>query len=289
MESIKISAPAKINLHLQITSRRSDGFHNIVSLFQMISLYDELEIGLSNTDSIGLTGSFNCSPENNLIYRAAEILKRNYGIREGVSINCRKNIPSGGGLGGGSSDAAATLTGLNLLFKLNISKQELSSYALELGSDVPFFLGSSTAVAQSRGEVLTPVESRDDLTLLLIETFINSSTEDAFNSLDLSRTAEELTENMIMDTFKERKPSNWPFFNTFTPNLFGKYPVFKDMVQLLNDNGSEFSNVTGTGSSVFGVFSNATQAEIACKSLKKLNIRVHKLKMLANRPRAVYN
>ncbi len=289
MNSIKISAPAKINLHLQITSKRTDGYHNLVTLFQMVSLYDELEIKVSHEESIDITGRFDCAAEDNLIYKAAGIIKRNYGIKHGFKIKCRKNIPPGGGLGGGSSNAAATLLGINLLLDLKIPVPELMSYALELGSDVPFFLGSPAATAHGRGEVLTPIEGREDLSLLLIETSIHSSTGDAFKSLDTEEDIASIPEKRLKEIYLSKIPSEWPFFNSFTPYLFRQYPVFREMIKILNDNGSEFSAITGTGSSVFGVYSNSKLAEISYNSLKKLNIRVHKLKMLANRPMAVYN
>ena len=289
MANLKILAPAKINLHLQIISRRKDGYHNLVSLFQMVSLYDELYIEEINRDEIRVVGDFDCSLKDNLIFKAADWIKKNYPIKSGLLINCKKCIPSGAGLGGGSSDAAAALIGIRSLLELDISDRELKAGALELGSDVPFFIGEATAVAGGRGEELIPLQSRDDLSLLIIDTDINSSTKEAFGMLKLKTDQNIMSFKEISDNYLNKHPSIWPFINSFTPYLYKKNTIYKKIIKLLNDNGSDYSSITGTGSSVFGVFSDVLKALNAAKVLKKGNIRTHKVKMLANRPEAVYN
>lgn len=289
MERLKILAPAKINLHLQITAKRKDGYHNLISLFQMISLYDELTIEIIESDEIRVLGDFDCSQEDNLIYKAANILKKEYSIKTGFSISCKKQIPSGAGLGGGSSDAAAVLIGINSLLNLNIMDNELKIRALELGSDVPFFLGGTSAVAGGRGEDLLNLPTRSDLLLLIIDTGLYSSTKEAFSFLKLTSNQHIMTYEEISSVFLKKHPSEWPFFNSFSPYLYQKDPIFRKLIKLLNDNGSDYSSITGTGSSVFGVFSDLSSAQYAENVLKKDNIRTHKVKMLANRPEAVYN
>ena len=289
MDNLKILAPAKINLHLQIISRRQDGYHNLISLFQMISLYDELSIKMIKRDKIRVVGDFDCSLKDNLIFKAANWIKKNYHLKSGFTITCYKRIPSGAGLGGGSSDAAATLIGIRSLLKLNISDKELRAGALELGSDVPFFLGETTSVAGGRGEELVSLQSRNDLSLLIIDTNIHSSTKEAFSSLKLNNDQNILSFEEISNTFINKHPSDWPFFNSFTPYLYRKDTIFRKIINLLDENGSDYSSITGTGSSVFGVFSDARKALNAENVLKKDNIRTHKVKMLANRPEAVYN
>ena len=289
MDNLKILAPAKINLHLQITSKRKDGYHNLISLFQMVSLYDELYIETIKSDEIRIVGDFDCSQEDNLIYKAANLLKKNFSIKSGFSITCKKYIPAGAGLGGGSSDAAATLIGIRSLLKLDISDEELKIIALDLGSDVPFFLGEGTAVAGGRGEELIPIQTRKDLLLLIIDTGTYSSTKEAFSTFKLSNNRNILSCEKIITAFLYKHPSDWPFINSFTPYLYQKNPIFREIIKLLDDNGSDYSSITGTGSSVFGVFSDVLKARNAEKVLKKGNIRTHKVKMLANRPEAVYN
>ena len=290
MNKLKILAPAKINLHLEITSKRNDGYHNLVSLFQMISLYDEITIENIEKDEIIITGDFNCSAEDNLIYKAAMWLKKTLNVKNGFLISCNKNIPQGAGLGGGSSDAAATLLGIKSLLKLNISKEQLQEGALELGSDVPFFLGSATAIAENRGDKLTPLRTREDLYIIIIDTGIHSSTREAFGLLDLeSDFINTLSLETISNSYLTLKPSLWPYINTFSPYLIKKESIYNKMITELNINGSEYSSITGTGSSVFGVFSDELLALNTQKVLKNRNIPVHKVKMLANRPKPVYN
>jgi len=290
MNMLKILAPAKINLHLQITSKRNDGYHNLISLFQMISLYDEIIIKKIDESSIIINGKFDFPTEDNLIYKAASWMKQTFNIKGGFSISCIKNIPQGAGLGGGSSDAAATLMGINSLLGLNLKNDLLKKGALEFGSDVPFFLGSPTAIAEGRGEKLTPVKTREDLFVIVTDTGFHSSTQDAFCMLDLDySTIKNLSLENIAEAYLSKNPSVWPFSNSFTPFLYNKYSNYKNIIKKLNLNGSDFSSITGTGSSVFGVFSNENYADIAQRVLKDSNIIAHKVKMLANRPKPVYN
>ena len=151
MEKLIISAPAKINLHLQVLDKRKDGFHNISSLFSLIDLHDTL-IFKNNDNKVELTESIPIA--DNIVLKAANLLKEEYSVNKGVKIDLSKSIPDQRGLGGGSSDAAATLIGLNVFWKLNISKDELLRSALKLGSDVPFFIYGKTAWAEGRGEIL---------------------------------------------------------------------------------------------------------------------------------------
>ncbi|MCK5200428.1 MAG: 4-(cytidine 5'-diphospho)-2-C-methyl-D-erythritol kinase, partial [Spirochaetales bacterium] len=246
MDNLKILAPAKINLHLQITSKREDGYHNLISLFQMVSLYDELYIETIKSNEIRVVGDFDCYLEDNLIYKAANSLEKNCNIKSGVFINCKKNIPSGAGLGGGSSDAAATLIGIRSLLKLDISDEELKARALKIGSDVPFFLGEATAVAGGRGEVLIPIKTRKDLLLLIIDTGIYSSTKEAFSTFKFSNNRNILTIEEITAAFLNKHPSDWPFSNSFTPYLYRKNSIFREIIKLLDDNGSDYSSITGT-------------------------------------------
>ena len=148
---MKIKAPAKINLHLEVLRKRDDDFHDISSIFTLIDLYDSL-IFKRSEGNISLKEQ---TPiEDNIVLKAAELVKDLYSVKEGVSIELIKSIPDQKGLGGGSSDAAATIVGLNKLWNLKIPNKELLDIALKLGSDVPFFVYGKTAWAQGRGEIL---------------------------------------------------------------------------------------------------------------------------------------
>ncbi len=291
MNTLKILAPAKINLHLQVTSKRNDGYHNLISLFQMISLYDEIYLEKIQSNEIIVEGNFDCALQDNLIYRAANWLSKRHSLDGGILINCGKNIPAGAGLGGGSSDAAAVLIGIPLLFKLKIDRNTLYSGALDLGSDVPFFLGSATAIAQGRGENLIPIQTRNGLFLLITDTGFHSSTKEAFKMIK----PDSLTGKSMLDPvdIKQRylnlNPSNWKFINSFEDYLYVENPLYERIIKLFYKYGAEYSSITGTGSSVFAVFSDIKKLNLAQKVLKNNNIIAHKVKMLANRPKPVYN
>ena len=151
MNLIEIKSPAKLNLHLQVLNRRIDGFHNISSLFTLIDIADEMSFKRTEKyiDLIESTPI-----QDNIVLKAAKLLKENYGVNKGVTINLSKSIPEQKGLGGGSSNAASTLICLNKLWDLDLPQPELQSLALQLGSDVPFFVYGKTAWAEGRGELL---------------------------------------------------------------------------------------------------------------------------------------
>ncbi len=151
MEELKIKAPAKINLHLEVLRKRDDDFHDISSIFTLIDLYDSLIFKRSESN---ISLKEQTPIKDNIVLKAAELVKDLYSVKEGVSIELIKSIPDQKGLGGGSSDAAATIVGLNKLWNLKIPNKELLDIALKLGSDVPFFVYGKTAWAQRRGEIL---------------------------------------------------------------------------------------------------------------------------------------
>jgi 4-diphosphocytidyl-2-C-methyl-D-erythritol kinase len=180
MDEIIVKSPAKINIGLNIVGKRSDGFHNLETIFYPINLYDE--ISFEKTDQF----SFNSNDENlnkeksNLIIKAKESLERHFNIQLPVKVFLDKHIPIGAGLGGGSSNAATTLKSLIKLYNLKIDDNELLSIALQLGSDVPFFLNPVTSFAESRGEVIIPINLKLDKYLLIVNPGIHIATKWAF-------------------------------------------------------------------------------------------------------------
>jgi 4-diphosphocytidyl-2C-methyl-D-erythritol kinase len=186
--ALDIDAPAKVNLTLHVGERRADGYHRLISLFQMISLYDRIRIrSLKTDDSYRLEGDCGVPAEENIITRAVELFRRRTGLRRGVRIQVEKNIPLGGGLGGGSSDAAAVLVGLNQLFAGGLDDGGLCSLAAELGSDIPFFLGKAAALVSGRGEIVEPLTPRRDYALVLVYPGFPVDTREAYLWLDARR------------------------------------------------------------------------------------------------------
>ena len=159
MDFIEIPAPAKLNLFLHINGRREDGYHLLQSAFQLIDLSDTVKLRLRNDVEICRINPLpHVHPDDDLVVKAAKLLKNNYPIRQGVDIDLIKKIPIGAGLGGGSSDAASTLLGLNSLWNLNLSTQELMKLGVQLGADVPFFLFGKNAFVEGIGEILTELK-----------------------------------------------------------------------------------------------------------------------------------
>ena len=182
---ITLSSPAKINLHLEIGESREDGFHDLLSLFQIVSLTDTITIrSLKDTNTCRINGDFSCSSDDNLICRAYSALRESVGFTDGIEVDVVKRIPEGAGLGGGSSNAAAALTGINELFALNLDAEFLAATGAGLGSDVPFFCRGPLAVVSGRGEHVSPCASPRRMPLVLVLPAFSVSTAKAYRWLD---------------------------------------------------------------------------------------------------------
>lgn len=255
MNYIELKAPAKINIGLYITSKRNDGYHNLYTLFYPVyGLFDLLKFRLSDS------GSYTCDnpnlfmDESNLIVKAVRLLETECEKKLNVDIYCEKNIPMGAGLGGGSSDAAATLVALNELFHLKISVTRLSELALILGSDVPFFIKAKPAIGESRGEILTPVDLFIDTYLAIINPGIHVSTGEAFRNITPGKSNFDYT-NILSDGKINLNSSILPV-NDFEKYVFTTYPEIARIKETLLDTGAYFSQMSGSGSTVYGFFNH---------------------------------
>ena len=254
MEELRLQAPAKLNLHLQVLRSRDDGFHDISSLFSLIDISDLL-IFRRNEKSINLIES---SPiEDNIVVKAAQLLKDYSGTNQGVSIELIKSIPDQKGLGGGSSDAATTLIGLNRLWELEISNKKLLDLALRLGSDVPFFIFGKTAWAEGRGEILREYPYTEKYFLLSFPK-LKISTKEAFNSISIDNKA-QLTEESY---------SNDKAFNSFEVWIRERYPSIDKIFKELEVIGTP--RLSGTGSTIFLEYNSLEKAQIAHKKFPEL-------------------
>lgn len=182
-------APAKINLSLDVLRKREDGYHEVEMVMTMVDLADRLEMEELPRDAIMISSQAGFIPldEKNLAFQAAKLIKERYGVKKGVYIHLDKRIPVSAGLAGGSTDAAATLRGLNRLWGLGISAEELQTLGAELGSDVPFCVTGGTAVARGRGEALTPIDPPPPCWVVLVKPPINVSTADVFGRFRVDR------------------------------------------------------------------------------------------------------
>lgn len=280
---MKINAYAKINLGLRVVDKRSDGFHNIETVFHRIHLFDE--ITLQHYDSISVTCTNPQIPNNNdnLCWKAVELLQREAGVTSGAKIHIVKNIPVGAGLGGGSSNAATVLKHLPALWNIRIDNSVLEKAALQLGSDVPFFLKDSTAYAQGRGEKLSYFQLRLPYWIVVVYPNIHVSTPWAYTALSERRGGITPNRQRMINDFSLARLPRWILFNSiflvrsyliqrglplilendFEEVVFEQYPHIKEIKIRLVKLGAAYALMSGSGSSVFGLFDDEQSARDA--------------------------
>ncbi|MDR0641344.1 MAG: 4-(cytidine 5'-diphospho)-2-C-methyl-D-erythritol kinase [Treponema sp.] len=324
MARIRVAAPCKINLHLSVGERRADGYHNLESIFQTLDFGDSLDFeileekGRCDILTHTLPGAvFQLPPEENIVFKAVSVFRRYTGFDRGVRVLLEKRVPAGGGLGGGSSDAAAALAALDLLAGTCLSLAELRDMALSLGSDVPFFLadppsgrGGEPWVSQAgsggaawvsgRGERIVPLES-PPWPALLVSPGFSSPTGEAFRRLDLWRAGGNrggdfngggtLNPAELIEAFSG-DPAAWPYWNDFLPALGGgngDFSVYRRILSTLRGGGAAFAGLSGAGSACFGVFKDKGGVERAAKLLLNEGFLVYVTFFLARSPFRVLN
>jgi 4-diphosphocytidyl-2-C-methyl-D-erythritol kinase len=244
----------KINLGLNILQKREDGYHDIETVFFPVRLYDILEIlpSYKNTH-LDVTGFSAGEPANNLCIKAFNLLKKDHPQLPQVNIHLHKSIPLGAGLGGGSADAAFTLKLLDKKFNLNISKKRMFEYALELGSDCSFFLINKPCLASGRGEILETVNlSLTGHKIFLINPGIHINSGEAFKEIKPSIPGKKIKE-IIQQPVEKWKDE---LRNDFEKVIFEKYPEIKRIKEDLYDEGAIYASMSGSGSTMYGIFKN---------------------------------
>lgn len=260
MNSLRLPSYAKINLGLIIKGKRSDGYHEIETILQQVDLNDTLEIKIHQEPEI----IFSCdnpaipSDDSNLCVKAANLLQHTADVKSGAEIKLSKIIPVGAGLGGGSSNAAVVLLGLNKLWGLKLPSKKLRELGSKLGSDVPFFIEGGTAIGRGRGEVLTPFILEDNLPILIVYPERSVSTQWAYAQLNLNLTLKE--KNITFRTFEKGNLTNVSFLksirNEFEKVVFEEYPMLTQIKEKMYLNNAVFAGMSGSGSTIFGVFQN---------------------------------
>ena len=243
---------AKINLGLNVIEKRSDGYHNLETLFVPIfELYDVLEIVESDKTTLQIYGiNIDGEIENNLIIKALRLLQKDFKIPE-LSCFLKKNIPTGAGLGGGSADAAFMLRMLNEKFLLNISQKKLESYASKLGADCAFFVVNRPSFAQGTGNILSDINiSLQGKYIVLVKPNIHISTSDAYSKI-IPKKWEINLEKVLNLPISEWK--NY-LFNDFEKSIFIHYPLLAEIKQKMYDNGAIYASMSGSGATIFGIF-----------------------------------
>jgi 4-diphosphocytidyl-2-C-methyl-D-erythritol kinase len=270
-ERVRVRAAAKINLHLRVYRRRPDGFHDLRSLFQAVSLSDSLVIrSLKELDTIEIEGDFDCPVQATTVYKAIAAYRRASGDRSGVGVVVDKGIPAGAGLGGGSSDAAATLVGLEALLRRGLDTSALSSIGASIGSDVPFFLGSGASLVEGRGELIAGLPPRTDYHVALAFPGFGVATAEAYRELDEARpddSAEPDPGAAALASAYEGDPGEWPFANSFEGVIGASRPRIPSAKAILLARGASFAAMSGSGSTVFGIYRERGEAEAAVARL----------------------
>ena len=268
-----IKTPAKINIRLKVTGLRPDGYHELVSIMVPVELFDILLLQIADRGRIKISckGFEVPTDRNNLIHAAVRSFETKAGIRYGVSVKLTKNIPVAAGLGGGSSDAAATLLALNRLYGNPLSEQVLHGLAVKIGADVPFFLNPRPSLATGIGDFLQPLSIWPEYWYVIVTPPIRVSTSWVYENLKLELTTGEY--DYIVNALK-----NEPFVisrileNDLEKVTSASFPVIQTLKKLLKDAGAEGALMSGSGPSVFGLFSSREKAVSAKSSVMSMNV-----------------
>lgn len=250
MDKVILPSPAKLNLFLYITNKRADGYHELQTLFQFVDFGDEIEIEVTDSPKIELLNQVEgVAVEDNLIYKAARLLQKTTACTKGAKIAVTKNLPMGGGVGGGSSNAATVLVGLNHLWNTGLSLEALAELGLSLGADVPIFVRGTAAFAEGVGEVLTPCEPAEKWYVVL-KPYVSISTAVVFNDPNLPR-------NTPKRSLEELLNSDWA--NDCEKVVRENYSEVEDLIQELLQYAR--FRLTGTGACIFAEFNTQAEAE----------------------------
>lgn len=273
---MRLRALAKINLALDVLGERQDGYHEVKMIMQTIQMYDVLQIDKKETPGISLSVNYPFIPcdRRNLVYQAAELLMDEFGIEEGVSIRLEKFIPVAAGMAGGSSDAAATLVGINHLFNLCLSEAQLMDRAVKVGADVPYCIMRGTALAEGIGEKLTRLHQVPDSYILIGKPGVNVSTRTAYENLDLNQIkVRPDIDGMIRDIEKgDLYSMTSKMANVFEPGIIASYPVIQEIKDVMEEQGALKAMMSGSGPTVFGIFDDKKKMRKAASMLRARKI-----------------
>lgn len=273
MDSITVKAYAKINLGLDVLRKREDGYHDVSMIMQSLDLHDTITITPSTVKGTTITTNLSYLPINqdNLVYKAASLFMSTIGVEDGLQIALEKNIPVAAGLAGGSTDAAATLMGLNRLYRAGLSKEALMKLGIKLGADVPYCMLLGTALSEGIGEVLTPLPPMPTCSILLVKPDISVSTRYVYENLRLKDGIAHPDINAMMaalkvsDIYTLAKTMD----NILQTVTIKDYPVISDIKEKMKELGALTSLMSGSGPTVFGIFQNRELAKKALTYFRK--------------------
>lgn len=270
-ETLKIKAPAKINLTLDVTGCRPNGYHDLRMIMQTIDIYDEITISRIPANEIRLSMDRELPdkipPEKNLVWKAADLMIQRYAIAGGFDIFLEKNIPAAAGLAGGSSDCAATLIAINQLCQLNLTVEQLCELGVSLGADVPFCIQKGTMLSEGIGEILTRLPDLTPLWVLLIKPDISVSTGYVYTHLDLDNLTSHPDTEYMLDCISRHDDAGLAkgLSNVLETVTIPEYPVLAELKQFFLDEGAAGSLMSGSGPTTYGLYQDEILARIALK------------------------
>lgn len=273
MDKLELKALGKINLGLDVLGRRENGYHDVRMVMQTVYLYDQIWMVKTKEPGIQLHTNLFYLPvnENNLAYRAADILMKEFRIQEGVKIILDKHIPVAAGMAGGSSNAAAVLFGMNRMFSLGLSQKELMERGVQLGADVPYCIMRGTVLAEGIGEILTPLPPMPKCFVLLAKPSVSVSTKLVYEKLDAHENEEHPDIDRIIDGLKGRDLMKVALSmgNVLEKVTVQAYPVIHEIKEVMKKHGALNAMMSGSGPTVFGVYDDKRKARNAAFRIKE--------------------
>lgn len=273
MEQLYLKAMGKINLGLDVVRKREDGYHEVRMIMQTVGVYDRISLKRGHTPGIHVTTNLYFLPvnENNLVYKAAQMLMEEFQVKEGLDIHLQKYIPVAAGMAGGSADAATVLYGVNRMFRLGLSQKELMERGVRIGADVPYCLMRGTALSEGIGEVLTRLPAAPACKVIIAKPGISVSTKYVYGHLDAAGIKEHPDIDGMIESIQEgsyegvvRRLGN--VLETVTQE---RHPVIGEIKELLTAHGADGALMSGSGPTVFGLFREEKKAREALRALEK--------------------
>ena len=272
--SIVLKSYGKINLGLDVLRRREDGYHEVRMIMQTVGLYDVLTMKKRKDDKIEMTCNLSFLPtdERNLVYKAVKLIKDKYHIKDGVEINLSKRIPVAAGMAGGSSNCAAALKGMNQLFDLGLSIDELCEIGVTLGADVPYCIWGGTALSEGIGEKLSRVDAMPDCYILIAKPGISVSTGFVYKNLDLPALSKHPDIDGMLECLKEKDLTGIcnRLENVLETVTIKEYPIIEKVKKHLMDQGAKGALMSGSGPTIFAIFEDKKTADDAMESLRSI-------------------
>ena len=276
MDKMELKALGKINLGLDVLGKRPDGYHDVRMVMQTIYLYDQITITKRKESGIGLSTNLFYLPvnENNLAYRAAKLLMDEFEIRSGVDIFLEKHIPVAAGMAGGSSNAAAVLYGINRMFDLGLSMEELMKRGVSLGADVPYCIMRGTVLAEGIGEILTPLPPMPRCQIVVAKPPVSVSTKMVYEKIDSRRIVEHPDIDGIIEGLKEGDVTKIAsrMGNVLEQVTVEEYPVIDKIKKLMDEGGAKGAMMSGSGPTVFGIFTEKSLAKKAALKIREAGL-----------------